>query len=335
MNAVVVLCAAFSLHSRPSCTIEQVRIVQNGRVGVVPTFDESEFVVDTDYRRGICGLPALSDRAIVGLLARMQLRAEPVDGKLRVIVPPTRSDILHPCDIAEELAVSYGYDNLAREITHPIQAGCLLGINELTDRIRREVVASLWIEILSFSLCSARECYELLNLPDDRRSVKIKNTRSADFEIVRTTLLGGLLKATNRILAPRNLRRAEVLPLKIFEISDVVLLDASSDTGAKNQRRFCATIADVRARFEELHGLLDRFFLLLGYPRGYHLAGEDVPSANSDGRAICIPGQRARIEWNGKVIGWIGVIDPSVLNNFEVSLPVVAFELEIEPFVIK
>lgn len=39
---------------------------------------------------------------VAELLTRMQLETVVVsDAKLQVSVPPTRSDILHPCDVAE------------------------------------------------------------------------------------------------------------------------------------------------------------------------------------------------------------------------------------------
>ncbi len=33
-----------------------------------------------------------------------------------MFAPPTRSDVLHPIDIQEDVAIAYGYDNLARTI---------------------------------------------------------------------------------------------------------------------------------------------------------------------------------------------------------------------------
>lgn len=33
-----------------------------------------------------------------------------------VSVPPTRSDILHPCDVVEDVAISYGYNKLPRSL---------------------------------------------------------------------------------------------------------------------------------------------------------------------------------------------------------------------------
>ena len=58
------------------------------------------------------------------------------------------------------------------------------------------------------------------------------------------------------------------LPVKVFEISDVVVLDPKTDTGAKNNRHFCAVNYNKTHGFEVIHGLLDRFMQLLEVPFG-------------------------------------------------------------------
>lgn len=75
-------------------------------------------------------------------------------------------------------------------------------------------------------------------------------------QVARTTLLPGILKtlASNKSMP---------LPLRLFEISDVVLKDAARDVGAKNQRRLCAVYCDTASGFEVVHGLLDRTMQLL------------------------------------------------------------------------
>ena len=35
-----------------------------------------------------------------------------VDGEVRVSIPFYRTDILHPCDIAEDVAIGYGFNNI-------------------------------------------------------------------------------------------------------------------------------------------------------------------------------------------------------------------------------
>lgn len=51
--------------------------------------------------------------------------------------------------------------------------------------------------------------------------------------------------------------------VRLFEISDVVLRDDSSDTGAKNCRRLVATYMGPTAGFEVIHGLVDRIMSLV------------------------------------------------------------------------
>jgi phenylalanyl-tRNA synthetase beta chain len=166
----------------------------------------------------------------------------------------------------------------------------------------------------------------MLGLPVQDIAVRLRNAKVVDYEIVRTTLISGLLRVTRNILDEPNTKNT--LPLRLFEVSDVVLLDPTSETNARNFRRFCATIADVKSRFQEIHGLLDRFFVINGYPvQGYKLVAEDTPT--------CIPGQRANVLFKAKSVGWIGVIHPQVLINFGLTTPVVAFEIEIEPFLEK
>lgn len=50
------------------------------------------------------------------LLTRMCLRSCPtgVGDEIEIEVPPTRSDILHACDIVEDAAIAFGFNNITR-----------------------------------------------------------------------------------------------------------------------------------------------------------------------------------------------------------------------------
>jgi len=48
----------------------------------------------------------------------MQLDAQPSSsGALSVRVPPTRSDILHACDVMEDVAIAHGYNNVPMNVS--------------------------------------------------------------------------------------------------------------------------------------------------------------------------------------------------------------------------
>lgn len=90
--------------------------------------------------------------------------------------------------------------------------------------------------------------------------------------MARTSLIAGLLKsiASNKKMP---------LPLKLFEVSDVVLVDEDCEVGARNERRLAAVNCNKSAGFEVVHGLLDRAMQLLEVSwqkeSGYYLQAVD------------------------------------------------------------
>lgn len=53
------------------------------------------------------------------------------------------------------------------------------------------------------------------------------------------------------------------LPLKIFEVSDVVFKDVTIERKARNERHYCALYCNKQAGFEIIHGVLDRLMQML------------------------------------------------------------------------
>lgn len=59
---------------------------------------------------------------------------------LEVEIPPTRADIIHACDIVEDAAIAYGYNNIqmvipktytiANQVRLPLQMNALLSVND-------------------------------------------------------------------------------------------------------------------------------------------------------------------------------------------------------------
>lgn len=89
---------------------------------VYPDLAPRELEVSLDYINSRLGLD-LPAADICKLLCSMQLDVAPAataaaDGntQLLVRVPPTRSDILHACDVMEDVAIAYGYNNLAKQV---------------------------------------------------------------------------------------------------------------------------------------------------------------------------------------------------------------------------
>merc|ERR1719189_1298715 len=99
-------------------------------------------------------------------------------------------------------------------------------LNKLTDQLREQIAQAGFTEALTFSLCSRDDVSTKLRKDMPEQSVHIANPKTLEFQVARTTLLPGLLKTVQA-----NLKMP--LPMKLFEISDVVLKDQGKDVGAK------------------------------------------------------------------------------------------------------
>ncbi len=95
---------------------------------------------------------------------------------------------------------------------------------------------------------------------DNNTAVKIANPKSLEFQVVRTTLIPGLLKTIRE-------NRSHALPIKIFETSDVAFKDVKRERQARNERHAGAVWCNKAAGFEVVHGLLDRAMKMLEVPR--------------------------------------------------------------------
>jgi phenylalanyl-tRNA synthetase beta chain len=100
-----------------------------------------------------------------------------------------------------------------------------------------------------------------MNRKDDgTTAVVLANPKTAEYQVVRTSLIPGLLKTIRE-------NRSHPLPIRIFESSDVVVKDPSQERQARNIRRVAAVWCNKTAGFEVVHGLLDRLMAILEIPR--------------------------------------------------------------------
>uniref|UniRef100_A0A8C6UDX9 Phenylalanine--tRNA ligase beta subunit n=1 Tax=Neogobius melanostomus TaxID=47308 RepID=A0A8C6UDX9_9GOBI len=271
-----------------------------------------------------CSQPFTRCPKIAQLLTKMCLKstATGAGDEIEVEIPPTRSDVIHACDIMEDAAIAYGFNNIVRTTPRTYTVANQFPLNKLTELLRQDLAAAGFTEALNFALCSQEDIADKLGKKiEDTKAIHISNPKTAEFQVARTTLLPGLLKT---IAANRKMP----LPLKLFEISDVVLKDQKKDVGARNSRRFCAVYYSKSPGFEVIHGLLDRTMQLLevkpGSTDGYHIrAAED---------STFFPGRCAEIFARGQSVGRLGVLHPDVITRFELTMPCSALEMDLEPF---
>jgi phenylalanyl-tRNA synthetase beta chain len=278
------------------------------------------------------------------------------DTMLEVTVPPTRSDILHAVDIAEDIGIAYGYNNIVKRVATTSTVGSEQPLNLLTDLLRDEIGRAGYIEVLTHGLCSQYDNFTALRRPITA-AVSLSNPANIEYQVVRTTLLPGLLKTLQH-----NKSASFTNGFKLFEISDVVLVDdqcvvAETKVGARNARRVCAVYAGPTSGFEVIHGLVDRIMTLAEVaPEAIYIANSaksdeekfrvsrerwtytiaPLPDTDSciqtffPGRAASILLTSPRTNQETISIGSFGIIHPVVLSHFDIQYPASFVELDLE-----
>jgi phenylalanyl-tRNA synthetase beta chain len=347
VNNIVV--SMFSQYCSEPFTIEPVKVISehNGETRVTPDLAYRKFEAEVDYINNCCGLSETPER-LCELLTKMCYKATPSSTDkniLDVSIPQTRADVLHQCDIMEDVAVAYGFNRLPRN--NPNKAATIakpLPINKLGDIVRLESAMAGWTEVMPLILCARDENFSWLNRKDNGTAITLANPKTAEYQIVRTSLLPGLLKTIRE-------NKKHALPLKVFEVSDVAFKDETLERKARNERHFAAAWYGKTSGFEMVHGLLDRVLLML---KQDFLIAADVTSKSLDYKVSENPTKQngywieeineetffaghaaaiwLRIDGKEARVGEFGILHPTVLEKFELKYPVSTLEINLEVF---
>ncbi len=286
------------------------------------------------------------------------------DTVLEVTVPPTRSDILHAVDIAEDVAIAFGYNNIVKRVPKTNTVGGAEPLNLVGDLLREEIGRAGYTEVLTHGLCSIHDNFTALQCPiREDLAVSLSNPANIEYQVIRTTLLPGILKTFQH-----NKSASFANGFKLFEISDAVVIDLENvitDTvvGARNIRKLAAAYAGPTSGFEIIHGLVDRIMTLIevgpeasyvatsgkkssgaGDEEQYRISREGwfytIAPLDYEGDAheakMYFPGRAAQVlltkpgcEKKIKV-GTFGILHPMVLKNFDIQYPTSVVELDLE-----
>lgn len=196
-----IMVAMFSKYCAEPFTIEPVKIISehNGATRITPSLTSRIMDVEVDYVNSCCGLSELPE-GICKLLNRMAYTAEPSkDDKniIKVAVPPTRADVLHQCDVMEDVAIAWGFNVLPRSSPNKSATiGKPLEINKVADIVRNESAMAGWLEVMPLILCSHDENFAWLNRKDDgKTAVRLANPKTAEYQVsFQVVCFGGYLR---------------------------------------------------------------------------------------------------------------------------------------------
>ncbi|KAK6458877.1 henylalanyl-tRNA synthetase beta chain (phenylalanine--tRNA ligase beta chain) [Scheffersomyces xylosifermentans] len=332
--------AMFSAYCETPFEIEPVQVISehNNETRVTPNVSPRKATAEVEYINSCTGLDYNAEE-ISKLLKKMSLNAKPSTTDKALIdveIPITRPDILHQCDIMEDAAVAYGFNNLKK--TKPQSASLVaapLPINKIADIFRLASSQSGYLEVLPLTLCSHDENFKFLRTVDDNtKAVKLENPKTVEYQVVRTTLLPGILKTIKE-------NRKHSLPIRLFEAGDIVLKNPELERGAFNQRNWSAIYAGKTSGFEYVQGLLGKMMQTFRTPwlenpkedkrRGYWIEEDKENPTFFPGRGAKVF-FRATEGGKDQVIGAIGVLHPEVMTAFEIPYAASSVEINVEVF---
>jgi phenylalanyl-tRNA synthetase beta chain len=309
-------------------------IVYKGLVDNYPLPPKASIVEVTpdDVRRWL-GID-LTPEEIVSILERLEFGAEMHGQTVRAVSPDHRLDIgegvIGLADVLEEIARVYGYENIpetrmADEL--PPQRGNP-GL-EREERIRDLLVNLGLQEVVTYRMTSPER--EATLVPpaakqDERPYVKIANPTVVDRNVLRHTLIAGLLEVIER-----NVRLRE--RILIFEIGPVFLstpdeelplekpLLAIALSGAREMAAWQG--ADTSAMdFYDLKGILVTLLDGLHIEEARYLPVEAAPFH---------PAKCASLMLGERELGVMGELHPLVRERYELpETPLVAAELDLQ-----
>jgi phenylalanyl-tRNA synthetase beta chain len=266
-----------------------------------------------------CDIPR---KATESILERLGMETTWDEDHWIVTAPSSRFDIGIEEDLIEEVARIYGYDKIPEApVSGELAPGMSQGHQVSLARVREALCSAGYQEAINYSFVDRSQLeaiyHHFLVLP-------LANPLSSDMDVMRTSLLPGLLTSL-----ARNIHRQQSR-VRLFETGVAFL----QKEGGLDEIPRLAGVACGDALpeqwgepsrtldFFDLKGDIERLFAMKGE------AGKPVFDAAAD-LSWMHPGVSARINLDEKTVGWCGAVHPSVLKAFDIKKSVFAFEIDL------
>jgi len=240
-----------------------------------------------------------------------------------VTIPSFRIDIARMCDLAEEVARMFGYDNIpVRLYAGDTTQGGLSARQQLERAAANVCLSAGFDESMSHSFISPK-FYDAINLPADdvrRISTTILNPLGEDFSVMRTTVLPSMLDSLSHNHAHRNPTAS------LYELGTIytpVIKDGKADAEQLPQEEKILTLGSYgRLSFFQFKGVIEAICRELNIKNVSFTADTENPSYH--------PGRCAKVFAGDTLLGVFGTAHPIIAKKYGFSTDVLAAELRME-----
>ena len=264
---------------------------------------------------------AIPEQTIKTLLQRLGFLLKNKEDGFEVEIPTYRSDITLEACLIEEIVRLYGYDKISCQSLQGELKACLKPEASLAQAaVTLALVARGYSEAITYSFIDQK--WQSLLYPTGD-ALSLLNPLSTEVSEMRKGLWVGLLKA---LLYNQNRQHTCV---RLFEWGTRFLTHANKIKETKLLAGVCAGLNAApewgnltrNIDFYDVKGDLEIILASTHKKEHYTFVTAAHPALH--------PGQSACIYLEGVQVGWIGVLHPDLIQAFNLTAPVIVFELEI------
>ena len=223
---------------------------------------------------------------------------------------PYRRDIMDTRDVIEDIAINYGYNKFRIQPLNLATKGKNSEEYRLSRKVANFATGLRAQEIATFTLTSKEKLLKNMRLSLAEKVVEIANPASENYSCLRNRLLPSVMEFLSKNKDSR-------FPQRIFEVGKCIKIDGKK---AQDRLRICFAISDAKTNFTEIRQAAE--FLLR------QLNIKDIKVIKVQNESL-IEGRGGKIMADNKEIGFLGEIHPTILENWGLSMPVSALEIDL------
>ena len=290
--------------------IYSVEVKYKDQIIVTPDLSPKKWKLSNEYTCKTLGIHLKPEETSL-LLEKMGHSANP-ESEITVHVPCYRTDIMHPMDLVEDVAIAYGYDAIVPVVPKITSQAGEDPLEVFSRGLRNFLVGFGYVEVVTFMMSNRERLFTRMMLQEEPIA-ETENPKMEGYTSLRNRLLPSIIEILS-------FNKHHPYPQNLYEVDDVVVLDSQSETGARSVRRLALVQCHSRANFNEIKAT---FISIL---ENLELKAEIVPT----GWDCFIEGRRFTAIADGESLCWAGEIRPEVLKAWGLEMPVAAMEFNVE-----
>ena len=273
----------------------------------------------------VIGENIVTEEQVLNILNSLGIKTESLgDGRMKSESPSWRIDIAVAEDLIEEVARIYGYNRIPNAAPKAELNMLRSSMTELSpDRLKSLLVCRNYNEVVTYSFVDQEKMAVMF---PDIKPLVIPKPITADMDAMRVSLLPGLMQ----VVAFNNSRQQT--SLKIFESGLRFIPDETAPNGIAQIKTLSGAISGLahteqwavagrNVDFFDIKGDVEALLELTGRRDRFTFAPYQCSALH--------PGQSAAVLYEGKQVGILGQIHPTVQKKYGVKFKTFVFEIDL------